>query len=67
MVHWHADLQEFDFEIKYIPGKINTLADKLSSPANVNQGQDNNKDQILLKPELFVNTAHHTCHRPNQG
>ncbi len=27
---WHADLQEFNFKIKYIPGKINTPADELS-------------------------------------
>ncbi len=27
---WHADLQEYDFVIKHIPGKINTPADELS-------------------------------------
>ncbi len=55
---WHADLQEYNFVIKHVPGKINTLADELSRPANVNQGQDNNKNQTLLKPELFINTIH---------
>jgi len=29
-------------------------------PANADQGQDNIEDQILLKPELFINTTHHT-------
>src|SRR5579863_8669558 len=27
---WHADLQEYDFDILYIPGKTNGLADALS-------------------------------------
>ncbi len=51
---WHADLQEYDFVIKHVPGKINTPADELSRPPNADQGQDNNEDQTLLKPELFI-------------
>ncbi len=58
MAQWHTDLQEYDFVIKHIPGKINTPADKLSCPPNSNQGKNNNQDQTLLKPNLFVNTAH---------
>jgi len=54
MARWHADLQEYDFVIKHVPRKINTLADELSRPPNADQGQDNNEDQILLKPELFI-------------
>ena len=27
---WHTDLQEYDFVIKHVPGKINTPADELS-------------------------------------
>src|SRR6266478_4521410 len=54
---WHADLQEYDFIIKHIPGKINTPADELSRPPNANQGQDDNEDQTLLKPELFINAT----------
>ena len=27
---WHADLQEYDFQLEYIPGKTNTVADALS-------------------------------------
>ena len=55
---WHADLQEYDFIIKHIPGKINTPADKLSRPPNSDQGDDDNKDQTLLEPKLFIKTAH---------
>ncbi len=35
---WHADLQEYNFEIHYIPGKTNTGLDILSRPLNVDQG-----------------------------
>ncbi len=54
---WHADLQEYDFVIKHIPGKINTPADELSHPPNSDQGDDDNKDQTLLEPKLFINTT----------
>src|SRR5229473_2659613 len=30
--HWHADLQEYDYEIRYIPGKTNVPPDALSRP-----------------------------------
>jgi RNase H-like domain found in reverse transcriptase len=29
-VRWHANLQEYDYKIKYIPGKENSTADALS-------------------------------------
>src|SRR6266404_3084348 len=54
---WHADLQEYDFIIKHVPRKINTPADELSRPPNINQGQNDNEDQTLLKPELFIKNA----------
>jgi len=57
---WHTDLQEYDFVIKHIPGKINTPADELSRPPNSDQGDNNNQDQTLLEPKLFVNTIQTT-------
>src|SRR6266478_2161732 len=60
MARWHADLQEYDFIIKHIPGKINTPADKLSQPPNSDQGDNDNQDQTLLEPKLFINTTHTT-------
>ncbi len=45
---WHADLQEYDFEIHYIPGKTNTGPDILSRPLNIDQGQENNRDTTIL-------------------
>ncbi len=57
---WHANLQEYDFVTKYIPGKINTPADELSCPPNSDQGDNDNQDQTLLEPKLFINTVHTT-------
>jgi len=34
--------------------------DKLSHPPNLDQGDDDNQDQTLLEPKLFINTAHIT-------
>ena len=51
---WHADLQEYDFQLEYIPGKTNTVADTLSRPANVDQGQEDNKDITVLPQQICV-------------
>jgi len=47
---WHADLQEYNFEIKHIPGNTNIPADALSRPPGVNQGENNNQNIIMIPP-----------------
>jgi hypothetical protein len=39
---WHADLQEYDFEIKHIPGNTNIIANALSQPPRTDQGEGDN-------------------------
>jgi hypothetical protein len=39
---WHADLQEYDYEIQHVPGKTNIPADVLSRPPGVDQGEKDN-------------------------
>ena len=48
------DLQEYEFVIKYQPGKMNTKADILSRRAGHNWGENDDQGVILLKEELFV-------------
>ena len=52
---WIMDLQEYNFTIKHRPGKTNTKADLLSRRADYPRGENDNKDVILLKKELFRN------------
>jgi len=49
---WYLKLQDYDFMLRYIPGKMNTKADILSRKEQVNTKEDN-KDVQLLKEELW--------------
>ena len=51
--HWHADLQEYDFDILYIPGKTNIPPDALSQPPGADQGKEDNQDITMLPQEKF--------------
>jgi hypothetical protein len=54
---WHADLQEYDYEIQHIPGKANIPADVLSRPSDADRGKDNNQGITILLENRFINTA----------
>ena len=54
---WHADLQEYDYEIQYIPGKTNIPADAHSRPQGADQGKEDNQDVTLIPPEKFTITT----------
>jgi len=49
---WYLKLQDYDFTLKHIPGKMNTKADILSKKDQVNTKEDN-KDVQLLKDKLW--------------
>ena len=48
------ELQEYDLEIHYQKGKLNTKADFLSRWADHERGENDNKNITLLKPKWFV-------------
>ena len=47
---WHADLQEYDFEMVHILGNTNMVADALSRPAGIDRGDDDNKNIVMIPP-----------------
>ena len=49
---WYLKLQDYDFTLQHIPGKMNTKADILSRKDQVNMKEDN-KNVQLLKKELW--------------
>jgi hypothetical protein len=56
MARWHADLQEYDYEIQHVLGKANIPADVLSRPSGVDQGEKDNQQIMILPPHRFINT-----------
>ena len=54
---WHADLQEYDYEIQHVPGKANVSPDALSRLPGIDQGKDDNHGVTVLSPEKFVSAA----------
>jgi len=49
---WYLKLQDYDFILRHIPGKMNTKADILSRKEQVDMKEDN-KDVQLLKDEMW--------------
>ncbi len=52
--HWHERLQDYNFKIVHIAGKINTPANTLSWPPGEDVLEDS-QEIALLPPELFIN------------
>ena len=51
---WHAELQDYNFQIVHIPGRSYVLADMLSRPVGVDQGQEDNTDVTMLTEKSFI-------------
>ncbi len=48
------ELSEYDFEIRHLPGRLNGRADALSRHPGYDQGEDDNKDVVILPDRIFV-------------
>jgi len=51
---WMEFLQDFDYQLKHIPGSSNTIADLLSHHNDLNKGVDSDKPRVLLPNSLFA-------------
>ena len=57
MARWHVKLQDYNFEIKHVPGKSHVIADLLSRPSNADQGQEDNQDVTMVPEQKFIRLA----------
>ncbi len=48
------ELSEYDFEIRHLPGQLNGRADALSRQPGYDQGEDDNKDVVVLPDCIFT-------------
>ena len=55
------ELSEYDLEIHHIKGTLNSHADALSRRPDYDQGEDDNKDVVVLPDHLFVTDAVFYC------
>jgi len=51
------ELSEYDFEICHLPGRLNGRADALSRRPGYDQGENDNKDVVVLPDRVFVRAA----------
>ncbi len=64
-VAWEVlELSEYDFEIRHLPGRLNGRADALSRRPGYNQGEDDNKDIVVLPDHVFVRAGTTQCAPP---
>ena len=54
MAWWHAELQDYNFQIVHIPGKSHVLANMLSRPPGVDQGEDDNTNVTMIPEKSFI-------------
>ena len=52
------ELSEYNIEIHHIKGTSNGRADALSRRPDYDQGEDDNKDVVVLPDRLFVRATH---------
>jgi hypothetical protein len=57
VARWLTTLQDYNFVIKHVPGKIHAAANMLSRPPGVNTRTLDNQDVVVLPDKLFIRHA----------
>jgi hypothetical protein len=55
--HWHGELQDYNFKLQHIPGKLHTAADALSRPTGADEGKDDNQQMTMIPEAAFIRLA----------
>ena len=54
--HWHAKLQDYDFKIQHVKGKVNSAADTLSQVDDMEKCKER-EPTIVIPSKSFLNTT----------
>jgi hypothetical protein len=52
--HWHGELQDYNFRLQHIPGKLHTAADTLLWPTGADEGKDDNQQMTMIPKAVFI-------------
>jgi RNase H-like domain found in reverse transcriptase/Integrase zinc binding domain/Reverse transcriptase (RNA-dependent DNA polymerase) len=51
---WHGELQDYNFKLQHIPGKLHTAANTLSQPPGADKGKHNNQQMTMIPEAAFI-------------
>jgi hypothetical protein len=54
---WHRELQDYNFKLQHVPGKLHTAADALSRPTGADEGKDDNQQMTMIPEAAFIRLA----------
>lgn len=54
VARWFSTLQDYNLVIKHVPGKLHAGPDMLFRPPNIDKGDEDNTDVMLIPPEAFI-------------
>jgi hypothetical protein len=57
MACWHGELQDYNFKLQHIPGKLHTMVDALSRPTGADEGKDDNQQMTMIPEVAFIRLA----------
>ena len=60
------EIMEYQLELIHIPEKTNSHADKLSRCPDYNQGDEDNKEAVVLPESMFIRSSHTISYVPEE-
>jgi Integrase zinc binding domain len=54
---WHGELQDYNFKLQHVLGKLHMAADALSQPMGADEGKDSNQQMTMIPEAAFIRLA----------